>query len=42
VAKRGQQAKRVDVKTFKKRLGDEEEMFESNPNAPSGAHTAVP
>ena len=27
-AKRGQQAKRMDVKTFKRRLGDEEEMFE--------------
>ena len=33
VAKRGQQAKRVDVKTFKRRSRDEEEMFESKEGA---------
>ena len=33
VAKRGQQAKRVDDKTFKWRLRDEQEMFESKEGA---------
>ena len=32
-AKRGQQAKRLDVTTFKKRFKDEGEMFESKEGA---------
>ena len=48
VAKRGQQAKRVDVKAFKRRLRDEEEMFESKEGAralpadPPGASGGAP
>ena len=33
VGKRGQQAKRMDIKTFKRRLRDEGEMFESKKGA---------
>ena len=48
VAKRGQQAKRVDVKTCKRRWKDEEEMFESKEGAralpadPPGASAGAP